>query len=312
MWQYTIKRLLGAVPTALVVLTVVFLAIRLLPGDPAIAALGDFAAPEQIERFRERMGLNRSLWQQYTDFLWNTVRGDFGRSLANNVSIGGLLRHSLPYTIELTVAATVIALIIGIPTGIISAVRRDAPIDYGSRLFALAGLSVPDFYLGALLLIMFGLGLGWFPLMGGGEGGLVSQLHHLFLPALTLGLIQAAFIMRLTRSALLEVLRKDYVRTARSKGLNEQRVLYKHALRNALIPVATGIGIYILSTLSGSITVELVFTRPGLGRLLIGAVAARDYTLIQAGLVVFSLFVVVVNLAIDILYALIDPRIQYG
>jgi ABC-type dipeptide/oligopeptide/nickel transport system permease component len=311
MWQFIIRRLIDAVPTALLVLTLVFLAMRLLPGDPAIAVLGDLAGEEQIARFREKMGLNDPLWKQYFLFLFSTVQGDFGRSLVNNVPIGELLARHLPYTVNLTIGATVIGLLIGLPIGILSAVRRNAGIDYIARIFALIGFSVPDFYLGAILLIVFALGLGWFPIMGGGEG-VFGHLYHLFLPALTLGLIKAAFITRLTRSAMLEVLPRDYVRTARSKGLAERRVLYKHALRNALIPVTTGLGIYTLSTLSGSIAIELVFSRPGLGQLLIGAVSSRDYPMIQAGLIVFSLFVVLVNMVTDLLYAAIDPRIRLG
>jgi peptide/nickel transport system permease protein len=309
MWRFIIRRLVDAVPTALLVLTLVFLAMRLLPGDPAIAVLGDLAGEEQIARFRERLGLNEPLWRQYLDFLVNTLQGDFGRSLVNNVPIGQLLARHLPYTIELTIGATIIGLLIGIPIGVLSAVKRNTAADYLARLFALAGFSVPDFYLGAILLIVFALAVDWFPIMGGGEGFL-DRMYHLFLPALTLGLIKAAFITRLTRSAMLEVLRRDYVRTARSKGLAERRVLYKHALRNAMLPVVTGLGIYTLATLSGSIAIELVFSRPGVGQLLIGAVASRDYPMIQAGLVVFSLFVVLVNMATDLLYAAIDPRIR--
>jgi peptide/nickel transport system permease protein len=309
MLGYIVRRLAGAVPTAILVLTFVFLTMRLLPGDPAIAALGEHAGREQIERFRESMGLNAPLWQQYAEFVWGVVRGDFGRSLTNNVPIGSLLARNLPYTLNLTLAATLIAMVIGIPIGVLSAVRRNSASDYIGRIFALAGFSMPDFYLGVILLIVFGLQLGWFPLMGEGRG-FWDQLYHLVLPAMTLGLIKAAFITRLTRSAMLEVIRRDFIRTARSKGISEERVIYRHALRNALLPVITGLGVYTLSTLSGSIAIELVFSRPGLGQLLIGAVSSRDYSMIQAGLVVFSLFVVLVNLATDLLYALVDPRIR--
>ena len=311
MWRYVAGRILDAVPTALLVLTLVFISLRLLPGDPAVAALGDLASPEQRQRFREDLGLTHPLWQQYVHFLWSTARGDFGRSMANDVPIGALLRKNLPFTVELTVAATAIGVAIGVPLGILSAVRRNSMVDYIGRLLALGGFSMPDFYLGALLLIVFALSLGWFPIMGGGEGNVGSRLHHLFLPALTLGLIKAAFVTRLTRSAMLEVLRRDYIRTGRSKGLRERTVLYRHGLRNALIPVVTALGIYTLTTLSGSITVELVFTRPGLGKLLIGGISSRDYTLVQGALVIFALFVVLVNLAVDLIYAVIDPRITY-
>jgi peptide/nickel transport system permease protein len=310
MLKYIARRLLEAIPTIFLVLTLVFFVMRILPGDPAIAALGDVAGPEQIERFRERMGLNAPLWQQYLSFITNTLQGDFGRSMSNNLPIGQLLLRNLPYTMQLTAAATLMAILIGVPIGILSAVRRNKPVDYVARLFALLGFSVPDFYLGSLLLISLSLGLGLFPIMGGGGPSLASTLHHLFLPALTLGLIQAAFITRLTRSAVLEVLRRDYVRTARSKGLAERIVLYKHVMRNALIPVVTGLGIYILTTLSGSITIELVFSRPGIGQLMIGGISSRDYAMVQATLVIFSLFVVLVNLIVDLLYAVIDPRIR--
>jgi peptide/nickel transport system permease protein len=227
----------------------------------------------------------------------------------NGASINEMLADNLPYTIELTVAATIVGVLIGIPLGVASATRRDGPVDYGARVFALLGFAVPDFYLGALLLIGFSLNLGLFPINGVGDG-LVDNLYHLLLPALTLGLIKAAFVSRLTRSALLEVMNRDYVRTARAKGAQEGRVIYRHALRNALLPVTTGLGLSILSTLSGSIAIELIFGRPGLGSLLIGAIETRDYPIIQAGLIVFALFVVLVNLVMDLLTVLIDPRVR--
>ena len=228
--------------------------------------------------------------------------------MTNGTSINALLLDSLPYTIELALAATLIGIVIGVPLGAWAAVRRNRAPDVIGRLFALAGFSLPDFYVGVLLLLAFSLHLDWFPMLGGGEG-VLDQLHHLVLPAITLGLVMAAFVMRLTRTSLLEVLRRDYVRTARGKGVAERWVIFKHALRNALIPVTTGIGIYLLTTLSGTITVELVFSRPGLGQLLIGGITARDYTMVQAGLVVFAFFVVLVNLLTDLLCAAIDPRI---
>ena len=305
---YILRRVLEVVPTVFLVLTLVFLALRVMPGDPAIAALGEFATPDAIETFRAKLGLNEPLWVQYFTFVRDALTLDFGRSMANGSSIGALLAQSLPYTISLAFAATLIGIVIGIPLGALTAVKRDTAVDGFGRVFALIGFSLPDFYVGVLLLIVFSLHLDWFPMLGGGEG-LLGQLHHLVLPAITLGVVMAAFVMRLTRSALLEVLRRDYVRTARGKGMAERQVIFKHALRNALIPVTTGLGIYLLTTLSGTITVELVFSRPGLGTLLIGGVTARDYTLVQAGLVVFAFFVVVVNLLTDLLCAAIDPRI---
>jgi peptide/nickel transport system permease protein len=311
MIRYIGNRLLDAAMTVLLVLTLVFLAMRVLPGDPAVAALGDTAAPEQLAAFRERLGLNAPLPVQYLLFVWNMLRLDFGRSFLTNEPIGALLAANLPYTIELALLAMVFGMALGVPAGVVSATRRGSAVDYLARVLALLGFCVPEFYLGALLLIAFALKLDLFPIMGGGEG-LVDRVHHLILPAATLGLVMAAFTCRLTRSSLLEVLRKDFVRTARAKGAPRRVVIYRHALRNALIPVVTGFGLYILSMLSGSISIELVFSRPGVGSVLVNGILSRDYPVVQAGLVVFALFVVVVNMSMDLLYGAIDPRIRAG
>jgi peptide/nickel transport system permease protein len=308
MGRYVARRLLEVIPTILLVLTLVFLALRVLPGDPAVAALGEYATPEALAAFRHKLGLDQPLWMQYATFVGHALTGDFGPTMANGTSIDALLAANLPYTVALAVAATILGIVIGIPLGAAAAVWRGRTPDTLSRVFALAGFSIPVFFLGVILLIAFSLRLDWFPMLGGGKG-FVDGLYHLVLPAVTLGVVMAAFIMRLTRSALLEVLRRDYVRTARGKGVGETRVVFRHALANAMIPVTTGIGIYLLTTLSGTITVELVFSRPGLGQLLIGGIEARDYTMVQAGLVVFSFFVVVVNLATDLVCAAVDPRI---
>jgi len=302
------RRAADAVPTLFLVLTLVFIAMRILPGDPALAVLGENATAEQLSAFRHRVGLDLPLWQQYLTFLLNSVTFSFGQSFTSSFTVGQLVRLNLPYTMELTMAATLIGTVLAVPLGVAAAVRRGRPVDAAARVFALMGYAVPDFFLGALLLIAFGLELGWFPINGGGEGP-ADQLWHLALPALALGLIKAAFVSRLTRSSVLEVIRKDYVRTARAKGAREQRVIYRHALRNALLPVVTGLGLSVLSTLSGSVAIELIFSRPGLGSMLIGAIEARDYPVIQAGIVVFALFVVIVNLAMDMLYVVIDPRV---
>lgn len=309
MGRYLLVRLLDAIPTVFLVLTLVFVAMRILPGDPAIAALGELATPEQLAIFRERMGLNFPLWQQYLHFLRDVVTLDFGKSLIRNTPVIQLLAYNLPYTIELTIAATLMGVTAGIPFGVLAATNRNKAPDSGVRLFALIGYAIPDFYLGAMLLIGFSLNLGWFPINGVGEG-FVDRLYHVFLPALTLAFIKTAFLSRLTRTSLLEVLGRDYVRTARAKGANEPRVIYRHGLRNALLPITTGLGLSLLATLSGSVAIELVFNRPGIGDLLIGAIAERDYPVIQAGVIVFSLVVVFVNLLIDLMYILIDPRIR--
>jgi peptide/nickel transport system permease protein len=302
-------RLLDAVPTVVLVLTLVFIALRLLPGDPALVALGDYATPEQLALFREQMGLNAPLWKQYFLFIWDMLTLDFGQSLIDRRSVLQLLAENLPYTVELTLVATGMGLFIGVPLGVMAAVNRNRLPDAGVRVFSLIGYAIPDFYLGALLLIVFALNLGWFPINGGGAG-FVDRMYHVFLPALTLAMVKTAFLGRLTRTSLLEVLGKDYIRTARAKGARENRVIYRHGLRNALLPVVTGLGLSVLATLSGSVAIELVFNRPGIGEVLISAIAKRDYPVIQAGVVVFAFFVVLVNLLVDLAYIVVDPRIR--
>jgi peptide/nickel transport system permease protein len=301
-------RVADAIPTLFLALTLVFVAMRILPGDPAVAMLGEQASAQQLDLFRHTMGLDAPLWRQYLSFLLDTVTLNPGRSFTSNFTVAQLIALNLPYTIELTAAATVLGTVIAIPLGVVAAVRRGSTTDAMARIFSLLGYAVPDFFLGAVLLVVFALDLGWFPINGGGEG-LADRLWHLALPALALALIKAAFVSRLTRSSLLDVLGQDYVRTARAKGAREPRVVYRHALRNALLPVVTGLGLSILTTLSGSVAIELIFGRPGIGSMLIGAIETRDYPVIQAGVTVFAVFVVLVNLAMDIIYTIVDPRI---
>jgi len=302
------SKILDAIPTLWLVMTLVFVALRILPGDPALVALGDFATPEQLKVFREQAGLDMPLWHQYLDFLWNVVTFDFGSSFITRESVAATIAHVLPYTIGLAIAATLIGVVVGIPFGVLSAVKKNKLPDQGMRVFSLIGYAIPDFYLGAVLLLVFALHLKLFPINGGGVG-FADQLYHLALPAITLAVLKIAFLGRLTRTSLLEVLSKDYVRTAKAKGAPPSKVIYKHALRNALLPIVTGLGLSLLATLSGAVAVELVFNRPGLGSTLIKAIAERDYTLIQGAVVVFALMVVVVNLLVDVLYSVIDPRI---
>jgi ABC-type dipeptide/oligopeptide/nickel transport system permease component len=302
-------RLLDAVPTVLLVLTLVFIALRLLPGDPALVALGDYATPEQLALFREQMGLNVPIWQQYFVFVWDMLTLDFGQSLIDRTPVLQLLADNLPFTIELTLVATGMGLLIGVPLGVVAAVNRNKLPDAAVRVFSLIGYAIPDFYLGALLLIVFALNLGWFPINGGGAG-FPDRMYHVFLPAVTLAMVKTAFLGRLTRTSLLEVLGRDYIRTARAKGAGENRVIYRHGLRNALLPITTGLGLSLLATLSGSVAIELVFNRPGIGEVLISAIAKRDYPVIQAGVVVFAFFVVLVNLFVDLAYIVVDPRIR--
>ena len=309
MGRYLLSRLLDAVPTVFLVLTLVFVAMRILPGDPALAALGDNALPEQLAAFREAMGLNLPLWKQYLNFLWSVVTFDFGRSLIQNRPVLDLIAYNLPFTIELTIVATLIGVTVGVPLGVLAATKRNRLPDSAVRFYSLIGYAIPDFYLGALLLIIFSLNLGWFPINGGGTH-FWDRMYHIVLPALTLAFLKSAFMGKLTRTSLLEVLGRDYIRTARAKGAREPRVLYRHGLRNALLPLTTGLGISLLATLSGSVAIELVFNRPGMGALLISAISERDYAVIQAGVIVFALCVLVVNLAVDLAYIVVDPRVR--
>ena len=309
MARYILIRLLDAIPTLLLVLTLVFVAMRILPGDPAVAALGDLATVEQLEAFRERMGLNAPLWQQYVSFLGKALTLDFGESMMTGREVFGLIAYNLPYTIELTIVSVAMGVAAGVPFGVWAATNPNRAPDAALRGFSLIGYSIPDFYLGAILLITFSLNLGLFPISGGGDGFL-DRMYHVFLPALTLAFIKGAFLGRLTRTALLEVLGKDYVRTARAKGASQRRTVYRHGLRNALLPVTTGLGLTTLAALSGSVAVELVFNRPGIGKMLISAIAERDYAVIQAGVTVFAMLVVAINVLMDLTYVFIDPRIR--
>lgn len=312
MFNYAVRRILQSIPILFVVLTLVFVVVRVLPGDPAVAALGDYASKEAVHALREKMGLNDPLWRQYLGFIGDLFRGDFGTSLVNGYPVGDQIRKVIPYTLELTLTAILFGYISGIPMGISAAVRRNSFVDYFNRVFSLVGLSVPAFYLGVLLMYVFSIKLMWFPVVGGGElTDLKDNLRHLFLPALSLGLIMTAYVTRMTRSSLLEILREDYVRTARSKGLTRRIVLYKHALRNALIPIVALGGLYAVVLIGSSVMIEIVFSRPGLGKLMVGAIKQRDYTTLQSVMVFYAFIVVIINLLTDLVYGLIDPRIKY-
>ncbi|MCR4391703.1 MAG: ABC transporter permease [Candidatus Acetothermia bacterium] len=312
MVRYTVRRLLVAFPTLLAVYTLVFLFVRVAPGDPAVAALGDYASAEAVQALRERMGLTAPLWIQYGRTLAGYLRGDLGRSLITGIPVGQQVATALPHTLELTFAGIVIGAILGIPTGILTAVRRNRLPDYVGRTLALVGLSIPAFYLGILLILGFAVQLRWFPVMGSGPfSDARANLRHLALPALTLGIIMTSFVTRMTRSSLLTVLREDYVRTGRAKGLRERTVVYLHALRNALIPVVSVLGIQAAVLIGDSVMTEIVFSRPGLGRLMVQAMMQRDYIALQGLIVIYGALVVLVNLVTDLSYGLIDPRIRY-
>ena len=312
MFNYVLRRILQSLPILFVVLTMVFVVARILPGDPAVAALGDYASKEAVEAFRERMGLNAPLWLQYLQFLGGLFQGDLGKSVITGYPVASQVLEVLPHTLELTFCGIAFGYVFGIPLGILAAVRRNSFVDYFNRIFSLLGLSVPAFYLGILLILLLSIQFPLFPVVGAGSfSDPAENLRHLFLPALTLGLLMTAYITRMTRSSILETIREDYVRTAYAKGVLDRVVLYKHVLRNALIPIVALGGLYAVVLIGSSVMVEIVFSRPGLGKLMVGAIKQRDYTTLQSVMVIYAIIVVLLNLATDLVYGLIDPRIKY-
>lgn len=313
MLKYIIRRILQSIPILLIVLTLVFLVVRVLPGDPAVAALGDYASKEAVEALRAKLGLNQPIWMQYTDFLGSLATGDLGKSAITGYPVAKQVVRVLPYTLELTLFAILFGYILGVPLGISAAVHRNTFTDYFNRVFSLLGLSVPAFYLGILLILVFAIIFPVFPAVGGGDLlDLKDNLRHLVLPGFALGLLMTAYVTRMTRSSVLDVLREDYVRTAHAKGVPERIVLYKHVLRNALIPIVALGGLYAVVLVGSSVMVEIVFSRPGLGKLMVGAIKQRDYTTLQSVMVIYAVMVVLINLVTDLTYSLIDPRIKYS
>lgn len=312
MLRYAILKLLYAVPTLLAVLALVFALTRIIPGDPAQLILGDQATPQAIAALRAELGLDKPLWAQFLDFVIGILHGDFGTSIVTGTSVRSLVADVLPATLELTVASLLIGAVIGVPAGAWAAVHRNGIPDIVSRLASLIGLSLPAFVFGILLLIVFAVKLGWFPVISApGDGGLPGRLRALVLPAFTLGILMAAYITRVTRSSMLQVLGEDFIRTARAKGVPWWRIVRRHALRNAIIPVATVVGLYLGVLIGNSVLTEIVFNRPGLGKLIVGALAQRDYPVLQGLMVLYTLLIVIANLLTDLAYGALDPRVRY-
>jgi peptide/nickel transport system permease protein len=330
---YIIKRLAMLVPVMLGVSIIAFSLIHLAPGDPARTMLGERATQEQLNEIREKYGLDEPLYVQYGIWLNGVLHGDLGRSITSHEEVGKEIADRLPNTIELAIGAMIFAIIIGVFAGIISATKQYSITDYTCMGIALFGISMPVFWLGIMLMMIFGVFLGWLPIGGrinllipfqrvtgfmifdsiitGNLPALISVLRHLTLPAIALGTIPMAMIARVTRSSMLEVLRQDFIRTERAKGLSERMVIYKHAVRNAMVPVVTVIGLNVGLLLAGAILTETVFSWPGVGRLVVNAVYERDYPLVVGCILVFAIIFVIVNLITDILYTYIDPRIHY-
>jgi len=307
---FVLRRLAFACVTLFAVLTLVFVLVRIVPGDPAQLILGDQASREAIEALRHRLGLDLPIGEQYLVFLAGALRGDWGVSLVSGQPVIGEVMKVLPWTIQLTVLSLVLGIAIGVPAGVYAAVRRNRSADYAVRIASLLGLSFPPFVAAIILLLLFAIALPWFPVISARTGSLGAWFQSITLPAVSLGLITAAYITRVTRSAMLEVLSEDFVRTARAKGVPWQAVVWRHALRNALIPIITVIGLYLGILIGNSVLTEIVFSRPGLGKLLIGALNQRDYPMLQGMMVIYTLIVVLVNLLTDLAYGFADPRVK--
>lgn len=350
MTTYVLRRILGLIPVLFGVSLLLFIITRLIPGDPAVALLGQRASPAALETLRQDLGLNQPIWfnfeafgergfgglfdSQYFFYMGNLLSGDLGRSIFSRIPVTDSLWARFPATLELTVAAMAFALLVGIPAGVWAAIHRGKLIDTVVMAFALSGVSFPVFWLAIILIYIFAVNLGWLPPSGrlgvgadlipitnlyvldailrGNWSALGNVVRHLVLPAIALGTIPLAIVVRMTRSSMLEVLSQDYVRTARSKGVGERAVVNKHALRNALLPVVTVVGLSFGTLLSGAILTETVFSWPGIGRWVYDAISARDYPIIQGGILFVAFVFVLVNMLVDLSYALIDPRIQYS
>jgi peptide/nickel transport system permease protein len=312
MFYYIIKRLIAMLPVLALVSLIVFTIIHLTPGDPALIMLGEEATPQALAALRHELGLDQPLPVQYLVWLSHVLRGDLGRSIRTNQPVIEAITQRLPVTLELTALAMIISIMAAIPAGIISATRRNSASDLISTTLALLGISMPSFFLAILLIFVFSLKVRWLPPMGYTplQKGVWENLRGMVLPAITLGTAAMAIVARLTRSTLLEALRQDYIRTARAKGLREQAVIYGHALRNAMIPITTILGLQIGFLLGGAVITETIFALPGVGRLVVASIFERDFPLVQGVVLFLALMHLVINLIVDLLYAYLDPRIR--
>jgi peptide/nickel transport system permease protein len=306
MLSFLFTRLLSTLTVILGVVTLVFLLIHLVPGDPVQAMLGETATPTDLEALREALGLDQPLWTQWWLYITNLLQGELGNSLYSKEPILDILLERFPATLELAIAGLLVAVLLALPLGSIAALRKDSIYDNSAMMFSLLGVSIPNFWLGPMLILLFSLMLGWLP-VSGREGPL-----SLILPAITLGTALAAILARMVRSTLLEVLNEDYIRTARAKGLSESAVVIHHALRNASLPIITVLGLQLGTLLGGAVITEIIFAWPGIGQLTIESIERRDYPLVQACILLISLSYVLVNTMTDLLYAWLDPRVRYS
>lgn len=307
MTQYIIRRLLVVIPILLAITIIAFLMLHMIPGDPVLLLLGEVAIydPAQIDMLRAHLGLDRPLPVQYWKWMTGIFRGDLGHSFDQNQPVLRMVQHHLPYTLRLTMAGIALSVTIGLVFGTLAAVKHNTWVDSLAMFTALVGVSMPSFWLGLMMLFFFALRLGWLPATG------VGGWQRMLMPMFTLGIVAAGTITRMVRSSVLDVMRSDYVRTARSKGVKERVIIYSHVLRNALVPVITIVGIQFGRLLAGTVIIESVFSRPGLGRMTVTAILAKDFQVVQAGVMISAAIFMVVNLITDLCYALIDPRITY-
>lgn len=333
MINYIIKRLLALIPILIGVAVIVFLIVHLIPGDPAQTMLGERATDQALERLREQMGLNDPLPIQFGRYVKDLLRGDLGRSIMSNNPVSHELSQRFPATLELSFFAILFAVFVGVPAGIFAAINQNSWFDNFSMLIALMGVSMPIFWLGLMFIWLFAVELGWFPpssrigvgldftpitnlyvidsILQFNFSAFKDVLHHLVLPAIALGTIPMAIIARMTRSSMLEVLRRDFIRTAYAKGLKRKVVIFKHTLKNAMVPIITVVGLQFGVLLGGAVMTETIFSWPGLGKYLVDAIYARDFPIVQGGILFFAGVFVIVNLLVDLSYALFDPRIKY-
>lgn len=313
MTKYILKRIINVLPTLFIVAVIVFAVTRIIPGNPAAALLGPQASVEEIQKMTVQMGLDKPYAEQFLNYLKNLFSGDFGYSYAYNMDVSELIIGRFPNTLILTAAALMIALLIGVPAGIISAYKRNTVLDYLVMVISLVGVSMPVFWLGVMLVLLFSVNIGILPAtgMGNWSESPVVFFQHLILPSITLATIPMANFARITRSSMLEILSQDYIRTARAKGLKEQKVIWKHAFKNALNPILSVLGMQVAGLLGGSVLTETIFSWPGMGRLVTDAIDRRDFGVVQGVVIFIALIYILTNLLIDILYKVVNPKITF-
>ena len=313
MVKLILNRILQLIPIMLIVITLVFGITRVIPGNPASVMLGPQASVEEVEKLTEEMGLNESIPKQFSKYIVQVIKGDLGKSYSYNEPVVDLIKDTFPNTVLLAITSIALALIVGVTVGVISATKQYSIFDYLSMIFALIGVSMPIFWLGLMLVLVFSVKLMWLPTMGMGslDQGLWNFVSHLILPSVALSTIPAATFARITRSSMLETINKDYVKALRAKGLKESKIIWKHGFKNALPPILTVLGLQISSTLAGAILTETIFNWPGMGKLIVDAIGNRDYSLVQGIVLFIALIYVVVNLIVDIIYMYINPKVSY-